>query len=220
MKYMHYPLLVAGLFIIFTPLLMQAQKSQETDDSLRGVVLGASITKNAVSVDPYVLTVESRILEAINNIRRAEGLSELQDQSVISIISRRHSNELASFVNNQSENQSDDDVIASPPITHTGATFGQSHQERLEHYGVASIVSGENIIGQPLIDTILFADDRIISEKALPLERIIRDSVDAWMQSPQHRANILLPEYTHTGIGAVISGQHIIITQVFVQRSS
>lgn len=39
--------------------------------------------------------------------------------------------------------------------------------------------------------------------------------VDGWMNSPGHRANILKPEFTHLGVGVVIKGETIWITQNF-----
>ena len=40
--------------------------------------------------------------------------------------------------------------------------------------------------------------------------------VNAWMNSPGHRANILNASYTHIGVGYVSAGNHW--TQMFIQK--
>ncbi len=44
-------------------------------------------------------------------------------------------------------------------------------------------------------------------------------SVDGWMNSPGHRANILNENWTHTGMGIAYDGREAYITQVFVRYS-
>ncbi len=39
--------------------------------------------------------------------------------------------------------------------------------------------------------------------------------MDDWMQSPGHRENILMPSFTHIGIGAYQSGGHTYYVQMF-----
>lgn len=41
--------------------------------------------------------------------------------------------------------------------------------------------------------------------------------VDAWMNSPGHRDNIINPVYTKTGIGIAYKGNHVYIVQLFIQ---
>lgn len=44
-----------------------------------------------------------------------------------------------------------------------------------------------------------------------------KDVVDAWMESPSHRANIVNPNYTKVGIGIARKGIHVYIVQLFAQ---
>ena len=43
----------------------------------------------------------------------------------------------------------------------------------------------------------------------------VQTAVDGWMKSKAHRDNVLLAEYTETGIGVCIEGDAIYFTQVF-----
>nr|WP_255491605.1 CAP domain-containing protein [Actinotalea sp. JY-7876] len=43
-----------------------------------------------------------------------------------------------------------------------------------------------------------------------------QDVVDAWMESPGHRANILDPELTHLGVGCVEDGDEMLCSQIFL----
>jgi uncharacterized protein YkwD len=49
-------------------------------------------------------------------------------------------------------------------------------------------------------------------------QRLARMIVDSWLSSPGHRANILDPSFTHTGIGVAARGKEVRATQIFIQR--
>lgn len=217
---MYYSFLLVGVFIIFAPLLMQAHSLRHTDSEDQGIVFGVSTTKQADQLNAYEIYVEARILEEINAIRISHGLDRLELKSGITTASRRHSDELASLPQLEANAADPIQAILTPQITHTGTTFGATHNERIAAYDIQARVSGENIIAQPILDIITLENDLIVSKEPLPLDRVIHESIQAWMASPEHRANILLSDYTHTGIGAVVSGQHVIITQVFVRLPS
>lgn len=217
---MRYLLLIIGFFTLSVPLLVQMHGGEKVAASERGVVLGAAVTNYDVTSDPYSLYIEARILEEINKVRTSHGLDELQRNPVVDVVSRRHSDELAHLPHAQENTLHPVNDTSAPMITHTGATFGLSHNERLETYGVNVEKSGENIIAQPIVDMMFLERDHVILEESLPLNDVIVNGVEAWMNSSEHRANVLLPDYTHTGIGAAISGQHVIVTQVFIQQPS
>jgi uncharacterized protein YkwD len=44
-----------------------------------------------------------------------------------------------------------------------------------------------------------------------------KQAVDAWMASPGHKANIVNPAFTKTGIGIAHTGKHYYIVQLFIQ---
>ncbi|MCU9612022.1 CAP domain-containing protein [Caldibacillus lycopersici] len=79
-------------------------------------------------------------------------------------------------------------------FSHTSPTYG-SPFDMMRDFGVDYQSAGENIAqGQ----------------------RTPQEVVDAWMNSPGHRANILNAKFTHIGVGFEASGNHW--TQMFVGR--
>ncbi|MEK5232013.1 CAP domain-containing protein [Lysinibacillus sp. FSL K6-0232] len=79
-------------------------------------------------------------------------------------------------------------------FSHTSPTFG-SPFDRMKALGIKYKAAGENIAqGQ----------------------RSPQEVVQAWMDSPGHRANILNAKFTHIGVGYVQSGNYW--TQQFIQK--
>ena len=76
-------------------------------------------------------------------------------------------------------------------FSHTSPTYG-SPFEMMKSFGISYRTAGENIA------------------KGYPTPKAV---VDAWMNSPGHRANILNSSYTHIGVGYVASGNYW--TQMF-----
>ena len=79
-------------------------------------------------------------------------------------------------------------------FSHTSPTYG-SPFDMMKNFGISYKSAGENIA------------------KGYTTPRAV---VDAWMNSPGHRANILNSSYTHIGVGYVQSGNYW--TQMFVFR--
>lgn len=50
---------------------------------------------------------------------------------------------------------------------------------------------------------------------ALNADSLAKMVVDGWMDSPGHRANILTPQYTQTGIGVSVQGKTVYVTAVY-----
>jgi uncharacterized YkwD family protein len=79
-------------------------------------------------------------------------------------------------------------------FSHTSPTYG-SPFDMMRDFGVSYKTAGENIAqGQ----------------------RRPQEVVDAWMNSPGHRQNILNPNYTHIGVGHAEAGNHW--TQMFIAK--
>ncbi len=80
---------------------------------------------------------------------------------------------------------------------------GELLETRLKNAGVVVAVSAEN----------LFKSNRF--------EEIADESVRRWMNSPEHRKNLLNPDVTDTGIGLyrALEGNDYYITQVFIKRA-
>ncbi|MFJ7405910.1 MULTISPECIES: CAP domain-containing protein [unclassified Lysinibacillus] len=86
------------------------------------------------------------------------------------------------------------DMQSKKYFSHTSPTFG-SPFDRMKALGITYKSAGENIAqGQ----------------------RTPQEVVQAWMDSPGHRANILNATYTHIGVGYVKSGNYW--TQQFIQK--
>lgn len=61
---------------------------------------------------------------------------------------------------------------------------------------------------------------KIEDQTWLPEAEIVKETVDSWMNSPGHRANILENEFEESGIGIVSVSGYIISTQVFIKRAN
>uniref|UniRef100_UPI001EE75798 CAP domain-containing protein n=1 Tax=Metasolibacillus meyeri TaxID=1071052 RepID=UPI001EE75798 len=86
------------------------------------------------------------------------------------------------------------DMQSKKYFSHTSPTFG-SPFDRMKALGITYKSAGENIAqGQ----------------------RTPQEVVQAWMDSPGHRANILNAQFTHIGVGYVENGNYW--TQQFIQK--
>jgi uncharacterized protein YkwD len=84
-------------------------------------------------------------------------------------------------------------------FSHTSPTKGlETPRDRVQKFDLNPMMVGENIYmssGNP--------------------KTVVQTSMDAWMKSPPHRANILKPEYTCIGVGIYGQGLDVYVTQVF-----
>jgi len=51
-----------------------------------------------------------------------------------------------------------------------------------------------------------------INKDWMTSERVALKAVSGWMNSPDHRQNILTPEFTHGGVGIAIVNEFLVIT--------
>lgn len=79
-------------------------------------------------------------------------------------------------------------------FSHTSPTYGSPFQ-MMKSFGISYRTAGENIAKG-------YASPEVV--------------VNAWMNSPGHRANILNSTYTHIGVGFVSSGNYW--TQMFISK--
>jgi uncharacterized YkwD family protein len=88
------------------------------------------------------------------------------------------------------------DMVNKNYFSHTSPTYG-SPFAMMEHFGIRFSAAGENIAyGQPTAASVM----------------------NAWMNSPGHRANILNPSYTYIGVGAAKNSRGVIYwTQEFIK---
>ncbi len=59
----------------------------------------------------------------------------------------------------------------------------------------------------------------VVKEDWINEDELAKETVEGWMNSLDHRANILTAEYNQTGIGASFVNSYLIITQVFITRA-
>lgn len=87
------------------------------------------------------------------------------------------------------------DMITNNYFAHQSPTYG-SPFDMMKQFGISFTAAGENIAyGQPTAQSVM----------------------DAWMNSPGHRANILNSSYTQIGVGAVKNSNGTIYwTQEFI----
>jgi len=60
--------------------------------------------------------------------------------------------------------------------------------------------------------------ENIFKEFGFPKNTLAKTVMEGWMNSPEHRANILQKEFTHIGVGVVVLEDTFYFTQVFAGR--
>ncbi|ADU27707.1 CAP domain-containing protein [Ethanoligenens harbinense] len=130
----------------------------------------------------------------------ASGLSAAESQVVTLVNQQRAANGLAPLtVNSALANMArlkSQDMIDNHYFSHQSPTYG-SPFDMMKQFGISFTAAGENIAyGQPTAQAVM----------------------DAWMNSPGHRANILNSSYTQIGVGAVQNSNGTIYwTQEFIR---
>ncbi|ABO34457.1 Allergen V5/Tpx-1 family protein [Methanococcus maripaludis C5] len=146
--------------------------------------------------------IEQYILDYTNIERSSYGLDELILDSKLSQISQAHSDDMVendyfSHVNLDGETPTDRAIAADYNVV---KYLGD---------GYYATGIGENIAKMPTGNVIGIG---YVSDDA---ESIAKAIVDAWMDSPGHRANILNSQYTNMGIGVSFDGTYYVATQNF-----
>ena len=133
--------------------------------------------------------VENQVLLLINNERGKFGLSALAMAGSLKAIAETHS----------------EDMLARNFFSHSNPD-GASFQERITRsYSGPFSQAAENI----------WTGSGYDSSNSQRLAGVI---VKSWLSSPGHRANILNPAFTLTGVGVAVRGREIRATQIFIQR--
>jgi uncharacterized protein YkwD len=132
---------------------------------------------------------ETLIIALVNAERQQFGLTALAVDGLLASLAKEHS--ISMVVNN---------------------FFGHQRYpgERDLSYGMSpGTIRGENIAMIPT--------RQYIPGPYLSLQEVCQWAVSAWMNSSGHRANILEPRYTKTGVGVAFSeeGDYLYITQIF-----
>ncbi|WP_188037051.1 CAP domain-containing protein [Actinotalea sp. JY-7885] len=81
---------------------------------------------------------------------------------------------------------------------------------------LASLSDSADLDHAPLDDVMAECGVSVAAENLSRAAASPEDVVDAWMESPGHRANILDPELTHLGVGCVEDGDEMLCSQIFL----
>lgn len=160
--------------------------------------LGPNETGYDTEIDE--ITVEQLVSEFINEVRMERDLDPLTDDSDVANVSRAHSADMAErqYVGHHSPD-------------------GEGPQDRIDRAGVDCRV-GENI-AQTWFDRPVRTDDGVVSLESE--EELATHLVTQWMDSPDHRQNILSEEYSSEGVGIVVTDDgQVFATQKFCAGES
>ncbi|MFT8888768.1 MAG: CAP domain-containing protein [Ethanoligenens sp.] len=126
-------------------------------------------------------------------------MSAAESEVVTLVNQQRAANDLGALTVNASlanmARVKSQDMITNNYFAHQSPTYG-SPFDMMKQFGISFTAAGENIAyGQPTAQSVM----------------------DAWMNSPGHRANILNSSYTQIGVGAVKNSNGTIYwTQEFI----
>jgi uncharacterized protein YkwD len=154
--------------------------------------------------------LERKIHQQVNRVRKSYGLPQLDSDELLVTIARKHSGDMAHY----------------HFFSHINL-HGEGPAERAEKLGwnkkkqrdasTWAVGPGENIFMNNLYDKVVTIRENGIAVQKQYLwntqEKIAQSTVQGWMDSPPHRKNILSSNYDQQGIGVVILGHEVYVTQ-------
>ncbi len=174
-------------------------------------------THEHIEVDPPQINatkLENHTHQLINKEREQKDLEELDWNSELASVARKHSEYLANREENHGYDHEQDIYI-----NHEGRD-GEKHKHRLEKAGIHYFRrSAENVAGIGSVKRINVETKEPVSY--MNNTEIAEESVEGWMDSEGHRKNILDPNFTEAGMGIVTdpTETNYIFTQVFIERT-
>ncbi len=159
--------------------------------------------KEAVTPAPLdVSLLERNIHDLINVERNNHGLSSLGFDSKLSVVARKHSQDMIDRSFFAHINPSGQDP------TERGSLLGYGCYKNYGSYYTTGIA--ENIFSTHFRASVIGCDDSYSEEG------VAKCVVDGWMNSPGHRQNILTPTYDVEGIGVAVSSYDaVLVTEDF-----
>ena len=143
-------------------------------------------------------TVESLVIEKVNQQRLAEGLDPVEHNPALTAVARNHSADMVNREYYAHENPE-----------------GEGPGDRVRHGGLDCEAVGENIAGtwyQKEVET------NGGSKRHTNPEELADGVVDQWLNSLSHRNNMLDPRWEETGVGVVYTAdREVIVTQKFCE---
>jgi|GEM_PF-809174 len=152
-------------------------------------------SKNKPTINASQL--ESRLHELVNAERVRRGLPALEHERQLRQIARAHSKDMAKrafFAHISPEGRSP---------TERGNLKGYSCRKGSKSQYIFGI--GENIHQAWLFDSYKTLNGRIVSYNWLTLEKLARRIVSGWINSKEHKENILNSSYDSAGMGVAIA---------------
>jgi uncharacterized protein YkwD len=154
-----------------------------------------------------ILELEKNIHDLINRERQKHGLSPLVWNDTLSIIARKHSQDMAR------RNYFSHDTPEGHDFSYRYGQAGYSCAVRGQ--GNIYYIGAENIFQNNLYDRVVFVDG-VVHYDWNSEGTIAKTTVRGWMDSTGHRKNILTPHWRSEGIGVAIAPDgKVYITQNF-----
>lgn len=133
--------------------------------------------------------LEAELLTRSNEARAEAGLAALEADDTLALAARHHTAEMARL-----------NFFSHTSPTPENASLGH----RVARAGGFVRVVGENLAW--------IGGDRVA-------QHVARRSVEGWLESPGHRANLLSPEFTHVGFGSAVHADgRVLVAQVFAYQ--
>ena len=156
--------------------------------------------------------LELKIHDLTNTERQKLNLSLLSYDAEIRNIARGHSEDMS--VRNFFAHETPDGK--SPTDRALSANFALDNRSWFKKLNSSQWQFGENIYQTNLYDSVYLINNIPTHYYWSDLEKIAKKSVNGWMNSKEHRENIVLPLWKKEGIGVYISDDDkVFITQNF-----
>lgn len=141
-------------------------------------------------------SIEAMIFRLTNKERKKKGLKSLKLDYRLKVAARQHS----------------DEMLKNNYMSHgSSSKLNKTSVQRIYNSGLPVLRVGENV-AEDVGNLIPFLFKKNPDSLA---KRIVK----GWMDSPQHRKNILEPDFTHMGVGSAIRGETHKVTQDFADCS-
>jgi uncharacterized protein YkwD len=153
-------------------------------------------------------SLEARVHELVNKARQENGRQALGTDTALASIARAHSADMAAHGYFGHVNLQERDPTA------RGAAAGYTCRKDYDSYYTYGIA--ENLFATYRYDSVLFVDGKATGYEWNTEEAIAEETVEAWMNSPDHRENLLDPDLLREGIGVAISEDDLVfVTEDF-----
>ena len=153
-------------------------------------------------------SLETRIHELVNRVRQEHGLSALGTDTILTSLARSHSTDMAARGYFGHVNLDERDATA------RGAAAGFSCHKAADPYYAYAIA--ENLYATYRSRQVLRLEGRVSGYAWTNEEAMAEETVEAWMNSPDHRDNILDKGMGREGIGVAFGqGDMVFVTQDF-----